>query len=304
MNVQELLDNRNIFYNISGGDLVVRCFNPEHEDARPSLRIDKITGKMHCFSCGFRGDVFEHFGEKVNKVILKVQELKDKIHALLVKNPLMPRGAQPFEIEYRGISASTYATFNAFTQSTDSHFVDRVVFPITDINNDLIGFIGRYIHSDADPKYKVVPSKTKLPLYPIKVEAIQNSIIVVEGIFDMLNLYDKGLTNVVTGFGISRGQLPKMKYRRRRERKAQEVLEDFSLYKLQGITRVYIMFDGDEPGKEAAAGLKEILKNDFICDTIDIENGEDPGKFTKEKVEALKDLLYENSGSGQMSSQH
>jgi len=293
MNVLELIENKGLFYKVSGGDLVVKCLNPEHEDNNPSLRVDKITGKMHCFSCGFRGDIFDYYGEKVNRTITKVQNLKDKIFKLLVRNPLMPKGAQTFEIEYRGIKGSTYSTFNAFTLSNDPDFVDRVVFPITDINDALVGFMGRYLHSDADPKYKVKPSKTRLPLYPAKVDAVQNSIIVVEGIFDMLNLYDKGLPNVITGFGISRGQLPK-RYKKK-EAKIVEILEEFAVYKLQGITKVFILYDGDDPGREAAEGLKTILKNEFICDTIDIEEGEDPGEFSEEKVTALRNFLYEEN---------
>ena len=301
MNVEELLGNKSILFRVKGNDFVVSCFNPDHEDNDPSLRIDRITGKMHCFSCGFRGDVFQHFGEKVDKLVLKSHSLKEKILKLLVRNPLIPKGAIGFELDYRGIRAETFKHFNAFTHSTEPDFVDRVVFPITDISDDLIGFIGRFLHSNADPKYKVHPRKTKLPMYPVKVKHIQNSIIVVEGIFDMLNLYDKGLYNVVTGFGISRGQLPKVKYYKRRLKKIEEIIEEFSTYKLQGITKIYVMYDGDAPGMEAAAGLKEILKDDFIVDTIDIADGEDPGDFTAEKVRALRDLLYENSSSGQVS---
>lgn len=300
MNIEELLTNRNIAYKISGRDFVVRCFNKEHDDNNPSLRIDQYTGMMHCFSCGFKGDVFAHFGEKVSKNFKAVHFLKEKISKLLVKNPIMPKGAIPFALSYRNISPATYLKFKAFTQSTNPDFVDRLVIPVTDINNKLVGFIGRYMHTNVDPKYKIVPA-VKLPLYPSKVHAIENSIIVVEGMFDMLNLHDKGLTNVVTGFGISRGQLPTWKTNKRRKEKIQEVIEDFSIYKLQGISKIYIMFDGDEAGKLAAQGLVECLKHEFSVDTIDLRDGEDPGDFTTERVNALRSLLYENSSSGQVS---
>lgn len=301
MNVIELLTSKGIFYTVKGRDYVIKCLNPDHDDKHPSLKVDKTTGMMHCFSCGFKGNIFDHFGEKVNKAILKSEKLKEKISSLLRKNPKLPAGAMPFEIEYRGIKGETYQHFDAFMQSTDEHFVDRLVFPITDMNDDVVGFIGRYMHSDADPKYKVVPSKTKLPMFPAKPEPVQGSIIIVEGIFDMLNLYDKGLPNAVTGFGISRGQLPSWKHARRRHNKIDKVREEFSIYKLQGITRIYVMYDGDEPGQEAADGLIEILSEDFIIDKIEIGKGEDPGEFTAEKVKALRELLYESSDSGQVS---
>ena len=252
----------------------------------------------------FKGDIYNHFGEKVSKTLREVSLLKEKITKLLKKNPIIPKGAIPFEIDYRDIKGSTYKSFNAFTQSTDPHFTDRVVFPISDINDNVIGFIGRFLHSNANPKYKVVPSKTKLPLYPQKISHIHNSIIIVEGIFDMLNLHDKGLYNTVTGFGISRGQLPSWKHARRRKDKIEQVKEEFSVYALQGIDKIYVMYDGDEPGQEAAKGLVEALDGQFVVENIEISKGEDPGEFTAERVDALRKLLYENSSSGQMSQQH
>ena len=40
-----------------------------------------------------------------------------------------------------------------------------------------------------------------MPFCPAKVKPIQNRVILVEGIFDALNLWDKGLKNTVCCFG-------------------------------------------------------------------------------------------------------
>ena len=53
MNVEELIQKKKIPYRLQGADIVVGCLNPEHDDSNPSMRIDKITGIFHCFSCGF-----------------------------------------------------------------------------------------------------------------------------------------------------------------------------------------------------------------------------------------------------------
>ena len=53
MNVEELLISKNIPYKRSGRDYIISCLNTEHKDKHPSLRVDKYTGVMHCFSCGF-----------------------------------------------------------------------------------------------------------------------------------------------------------------------------------------------------------------------------------------------------------
>ena len=57
-----LLNKQEVGYTPSGQDYLIRCLNPEHDDNNPSLRVDRVTGIMHCFSCGFSGNLFTHFG--------------------------------------------------------------------------------------------------------------------------------------------------------------------------------------------------------------------------------------------------
>ena len=79
MRVDELLQEKNIDYKVSGRDYVVKCLSPDHEDSNPSMRIDNITGVFNCFSCGFRGNLFKHFGAAANFLEIKRQKLKDSI---------------------------------------------------------------------------------------------------------------------------------------------------------------------------------------------------------------------------------
>ena len=58
MTVEELLVEEKIQFKVSPADFVVKCLNPEHDDTNPSMRIDKITGVYNCFSCGFKGNIF------------------------------------------------------------------------------------------------------------------------------------------------------------------------------------------------------------------------------------------------------
>ncbi|WP_459625862.1 CHC2 zinc finger domain-containing protein, partial [Enterobacter hormaechei] len=51
--ITELLDLKGIEYRDTGGDILIRCLNPDHEDAHPSLRVDPDSGVFHCLSCGF-----------------------------------------------------------------------------------------------------------------------------------------------------------------------------------------------------------------------------------------------------------
>lgn len=289
MDVGTLLDDKSINYKSQGRDYVVKCLNPEHDDSNPSMRIDKISGLFNCLSCGFGGDIFDYFSINKEKFInIKVNELKEKIQNLLAQKSIqMPLDAIPFKDDFRGIKGSTYEVFGAFTTETLRGMEGRIVFPIKDILGNINAFQGRYMYSDLNPKYKFYPEHTTVNFHPMIPKPIDNSIILVEGIFDMINLWDKGLYNAVTSFGISLGTV-------KRDKKKAAVIDKFNVFKLQGIETVWIMYDGDERGKNAAEGLKEILKQSrkFFVDTIDLEEGMDPGELTLQDVTNLKEKLY------------
>ena len=75
MRVEELLQEKRLDFKVSGRDYLVKCLSPDHEDTNPSMRIDNITGIYHCFSCGFRVNIFKHFGAVANYLEIKRQKL-------------------------------------------------------------------------------------------------------------------------------------------------------------------------------------------------------------------------------------
>lgn len=281
MTVEELLKQKDIFYTSKGGDFIIHCLNPEHDDKSPSCRIDKITGVLHCFSCGFKGNIFNIFNiqrdrlsEKVYQLLTKIQDIKIATRGLEI-----PPGSVPFSRNFRNISSDTFSKFEAFTN--DKEFPDRVVFPLRDITGRIVLFQGRHLFLNGKDKYYNFPAKTPLFPYPQKVSPLQGSIILVEGIFDMLNLHDKGLTNAVAVFGVST-----MKG---------NVSEKLKNFKLQGVKTVYIMFDGDKAGREFSAGLFKDIKSYsmFECEEITLDDGVDPGELSLQDVENLRRNIYE-----------
>lgn len=287
MNVEELLTKKDITYTFSGGDCVVRCFNPEHEDKNPSMRISRTNGKFHCFSCGFKGEIFDYFDAPKNHMAMKVEELLSLINKIesSYRDLDYPEDMQYFiQNGYRHISAKTYKKFEAFTSHEDQ-YEDRVVFPISDITGRVYAHIGRHRHSDAGrDKYKVYPHSVKVNPYPAKVVPIHNSIILVEGIFDMLNLHDKGLTNAVCIFGVSTIK----------DHNCRQILKN---YNLQGARHIYLLLDEDKAGRSNAKGIRAAIraKTDFTVEIIEgvLGDGEDPGSLSKQRVEKLRKRLYE-----------
>ena len=242
MEAVKFLEEKGIDYTLSGKDAVIQCLNPEHDDNNPSMRVDKLTGMFHCFSCGFKGNLFTHFGAPQSPLEVKKAMLKEKIaekraSAVGIK---MPRGAVMYNGTLRNISADTLKIWSAFTWDDGDKFTGRVIFPIRDITGKTVGLIGRLLRDDPTrPKYHIYPPGLKLPLCPAKPKMIQNRVILVEGIFDALNLWDKGLKNAVCCFGTQSVDWVKL-----------------SILKMQGATGMDIMFDGDEAGQMAATKVE------------------------------------------------
>ena len=285
MNVSEVLKDRQIKYREAGKDYLIKCLNPEHEDSNPSMRIDKVTGVFHCFSCGYKGNLFRYFGADENYFDQEIAKLQDKIRNMLSSTTLtMPHDAVPFCRDYRDISAHVYMETHAFTSNAEEEYKDRLMFPLYDIRGNIKAFMGRSLHSDVESKYLFFPRHVKPPIFPAHPEIWKNSLIIVEGIFDVLNMMDKGCYNVITGFGTT--SLFK------------EYKNKLAHFKIMGVNKFYIMFDGDKAGNSAAIKLERIMNEDgFNAERIEMPDGIDPGELTQEQITAFMLELYGNEDS-------
>lgn len=285
MNVIDLLNDRQIRYKEAGKDYQIVCINPEHDDSNPSMRVDKVTGVFHCFSCGHKGNLFREFGAEPDWADIRIAKLQDKIREMLSdKNLTMPLDAVPFCRDYRGISANTYMQVNAFTSNAEEEFKDRIIFPIYDIRGNIKVFMGRALHSDVASKYLFYPQHVTPPLFPAHPEIWKNSVILVEGIFDALNMMDKGCYNVLSAFG-THSLLKTYK-------------QKLSHFKIMGVNKFYIMFDGDKAGQAAGKQLEDVLNsNGFNAETIELPSDMDPGDLSQEDITGMMLGLYGNENS-------
>jgi DNA primase len=281
MVVQDVLNKHGIAFTPKGQDYVISCLSPEHEDNNPSCHVDQQEGTFHCFSCGFKGNVFKFFNVDKNWQDIRVKRLRDKISGIKAASTglSIPSGAVPFNRHFRDIDKRTLAKYKAFTH--DKEFEGRIVFPLPDITGKIRAFIGRYINSNAHPKYMIKPSGAELPLFPSVASPIDGSVILVEGIFDALNLIDKGLYNAIAVLGANNIQV--------------ELLETL---KLQGVHTIYTMFDGDEAGRKAENVAQRLLADIFIIneDTkLQIPLGLDPGDLSAADIKHIKENLYDSN---------
>jgi len=274
MTVEELLQRKDIYFIPKGGDFLVSCLNPEHADRNPSMRVDQLTGIFQCFSCEYKGSLFTHFGEKANQLQLRRELLKRKIIDKRSESIGLsfPKNVMPYAGNWRGIKPETYKRFEAF-QHADPDYIGRIVFPVRDISGRITAFNGRHT-TGGTPKYMISPAGAKMPLFPI-VKPIQGAVILVEGIFDMINLHDKGLTNAVCTFGTKNINEDKLR-----------------MLSIQGVDSIDIFFDGDAAGQDAAKHVQTMCESVELAHRNICLKDTDPGALQEKAVQTLKRKLY------------
>lgn len=274
--VSSLLNSKGLTFIPSGRDYLIHCLNPEHPDSSPSCRVDRVTGIFHCFSCHYRGNIFKFYGVFTNRVPIQIAKLKEKLATLKTATIglELPKGATPYSRSFRGISVKTLKLFEAFYTNQVEQLEDRICFPVKDITGKTQVYVARHALSNGNPRYINYPRGVTMPLYPPQVPAGHRSLVLVEGIFDMLNLYDKGLENVACCFGTNTLQA--------------DTKNKLLAYKAQGVSHVFILFDGDDAGERAADVLKPLIESaDFIVEIVKLPEGTDPGNLGQEDVDSL-----------------
>lgn len=278
--VLELIQKNDLKFSVSGRDYLIKCLNPDHQDSNPSFRVDKVTGVAHCFACGFKTNLFKYYGVFTNLVPMKILALKEKLDALkkFGQELDLPQGYTPWTKQFRGISPATLKHFGAFYTNQVEKLQDRIIFPIKDITNKTQVFVGRHTMSNGNPRYINYPQGVKIPLYPAHLPSGYSSMVIVEGLFDMLNLYDNGCENVVCAFGTNTLQ--------------NDTKQKLLPFRAQGITHIYLLFDGDDAGRSAAKNLKPLLEAEgFITEIVDLPDGTDPGDLDTENVRSIAEYI-------------
>ena len=282
MTPEELLREQNIYYIFQGKDLVVSCLSPEHEDSNPSMRVDKITGVFNCLSCGYSGNLYTKYQIARDIQLELLGKIREQLSNIITSTSglSLPEGSIPYNrATFRNVPKTTLQEYEAFTN--DTVFPDRIVFPIKDAVGRTVAFTGRNLYSNLPPKYKNYPAGVKLPLYPAIIKPRENSIILVEGLFDYINLRFNGARNAVCMFGT----------RKLSERNIQQKL---SAYRMQGVQKLHIMFDGDAAGNTAAKSLQYLVEQhtDFVTNIIKLEEGDDPGSLTPQQIQQYNTQIY------------
>jgi DNA primase len=136
-------------------------------------------------------------------------------------------------------------------------FRNRIIFPICDLSQRVIGFGGRVLDASL-PKYLNSPEtpvyNKSRSLYGFSRtrQALRETgtVHIVEGYFDFLALYMNGITNVVATLGTALTR------------------DHVRMLSRSGVTKFVLVFDSDEAGIHAAARSIPVFQQEFVSANI------------------------------------
>ncbi len=150
-------------------------------------------------------------------------------------------------------------------------FRDRIMFPITTANGNIVAFGARALTADQEKQGKYINSPTTAiytkgkELYGLNISRFEiskrSSAIIVEGYMDFLRMWESGFQNTVASLGTAL---------------TEEQVQILSRY----TKNILMLYDGDKAGMNSAIKAASIiLKKGLNAKIICLPNSEDPDSF-------------------------
>lgn len=174
-------------------------------------------------------------------------------------------------VRSRGIKEETAREFGVGLFPGKGSMSGRVVIPIHNGKGELVAYAGRAIDA-IEPKYKLPSGFHKsIELFNlhrvIACEREQDVVIIVEGFFDCLKVWQSGSPNVVALMG--------------------STLSDDQEKLLGRLKSVILFLDGDEAGKGAAKAIAGRLVHSHFVKVISLPEGKQPDQLSSEEIRRL-----------------
>ncbi len=147
-------------------------------------------------------------------------------------------------------------------------FFNRLMFPIIDIHDRIIGFGGRILE-EGNPKYLNSPEtpvfnkSSNLYSLNLAIRERTRELILVEGYMDVIALYQAGFRNVAAALGTS--------FNNNHTRLLKKYADS-----------VILLFDSDEAGEKAVLRALPVLRESGIeAKVLQVRNAKDPDEYIK-----------------------
>lgn len=281
---------------IDRGDKVSHCcINPLHNDSSPSaFTIFKEAEVFsHCKSCGhtLAGAKFYDFLEvgydekqffhQQIKNILKQSEPKLEKQIVPVYLPIKDKD---FNKTYRGISPETYKRVGAYSTFNQTFYQKRIIFPIYNINNELILFEAVSTNKNIQPKVlrnKGVDTTNLFGFEHLLGES--DSVFLTEGIYNSLSFMELGYDSVFN-FGVA------------------TIKDKIKTLHIKGIKNIILAADNDEAGRSFSKECYHLLKHNFNVTFFqfpyNFQNKGDANDLLKNEREILQECIDKTLSKG------
>jgi len=276
----------------SGEELRGRC--PIHQgEGQQSFHVSPAKNAFHCFSCKARGNVLDFVAamEKcsVRDAAMKLQEwfAIDSTTApgegTAAKEEKRGEGTEPANkplgfalkgidlthpyLAERGITKETAETFGVGLFSGRGSMNGRVVIPIHNELGELVAYAGRSIDG-SEPRYKLPAGFHKSRVLFNLHRTTGPEVIVVEGFFDCMKVWQSGHSSVVALMGSS----------------LSDQQERLLLGRFKKIT---LLLDGDDAGRSAADEIGARLIRRVHVRIVEPPDGKQPDQLDREELGVL-----------------
>ncbi|NOY69849.1 MAG: toprim domain-containing protein, partial [Deltaproteobacteria bacterium] len=310
VDLRTYIESRGIPLKKNGRGYVGLC--PFHQDTKPSLSVNIEKQLWQCFGCGAAGDVFR-FVELYDKLKFplaveklhhehphlkplpaqpdqpeplpepKIQQLLDRVISIYENNlentgkkVLYDRGIADAGLFGRhrigycngklkeilpqtGPIIEELGRIGILNSRGGEHFSGCLVFPVFDLDGNIVTIYGRFFHQ-ATRRHVFLPHRST-GCWNIWIIKSCSDIILTESIMDALSIETAGYSNVISiqgTNGLSNA--------------------DIGMFKAHGVSRITLLLDGDDPGREAALRIKERLPG-FDITIKTLPDGHDPNSF-------------------------
>lgn len=234
-------------------------------------RINKISAQV------YHKILVEHPSAKVARDYLKKRKITDKT----IKNFLLGYAPNKPVLE-QFLSQKGYSLQEIRQAGSPDRFKNRLIFPISDQMGNVVGFTGRVLDPNDQPKYLNTPetdifhkSRVIYGLHLAK-QAIkqEKSVLVVEGQMDVLSCHEIGLNYTVATSGTAL---------------TENHLDILSRY----TQNIIFAFDQDEAGiKAGRKSIQMAIANGLNVKMIVLPIGyKDAGELVEKKPELLKEAV-------------
>lgn len=182
---------------------------------------------------------------------------------------------------HRGIRAETAAHFGVGFFSGRSKTLDRfpIVFPIHNVKGELVAYAGRKLDGEDGDKYKFPAGfKKSLELFNLHCAIKETDsydtamrsrgVVVVEGFFDAMKIFQAGYPCVVALMGCSLSETQ------------EQMLRDY-------FDIAYLMLDGDAPGVAATGEILAQLSPHMFVRVVEVPLDSQPDKLSSEAIQQL-----------------